>query len=65
MDALGSKREYRRRHHGKTINFVAPGVEREARQGRGGLVYGTTLSNQHITSAEHSGRHSHTLHEQR
>lgn len=63
MDSLGSKREYQRRNHGKTINFIAPGVEKQARERRGGLLYGTT--SHHLQSTDTSGRHSLELSEQR
>ena len=65
MDALGSKKEYSRRHHGKTINFIAPGVEKQQpRDGRKSLVYGTATASSCLPP-ERGRRHSHTIPEQR
>ena len=62
MDTLGTRRElYLRRHHGKTINFLAPGVERQARQQRG-LLYGS--DNDYLESRS-SGRHTQLCSDQR
>ena len=62
MDALGTRREYMRCRYGKTINFIAPGVERQPRRQRG-LLYGTESD---LPSSQPGGRrHGHMCTDQR